>query len=207
MNDGAKQPPKARGMAVPEGRVMPREERLVPPVWKGGRCGPPNGDEFNVIGKRNRKVDGLAKLTGRAVYTDDLALPRMLHGKLLRSIHAHARILSIDASAALALPGVHAVVTGRDMPEYFGIIPWTQDEQALCTDKVRYVGDAVAAVGGRRRRDGSRATPGSRRSGSSQASQRPLRKAEETRQPAPGFTLPDEPNRPQSSLTCGPHRP
>jgi 4-hydroxybenzoyl-CoA reductase alpha subunit len=142
----AKPDPKAQGMSVPQGRVMPREERLTPPVWEGGRTAPPNGAEFHVIGRRNRKVEGLAKVTGRAVYTDDLALPRMLHGKLLRSIHPHARILSIDTSAALALPGVHAVVTGRDMPEPFGIIPWTQDEQALCTDKVRYVGDAVAAV-------------------------------------------------------------
>ncbi len=70
----------------------------------------------------------------------------MLHGKLLRSIHAHARIRSLDASRALALPGVHAVITGKDLPEYFGIIPWTQDEQALCEDKARYVGDAIAAV-------------------------------------------------------------
>ena len=146
MSDDVKRPPKAPGMEVPQGRVMPRESRLTPPVWEGGRAAPPNGGEFHVIGKRNRKVEGLAKVTGRAVYTDDLTLPRMLHGKLLRSIHAHARILSIDAGEALAMPGVHAVVTGADMPEYFGIIPWTQDEQALCTDKVRYVGDAIAAV-------------------------------------------------------------
>src|SRR6185295_19618308 len=72
--------------------------------------------------------------------------PRMLHAKLLRSPHAHARILSIDASAALAMPGVHAVITGKDLPEYYGIIPWTQDEQALCEEKARYVGDAIAAV-------------------------------------------------------------
>ena len=132
-------------MRVPEGREMPHEDRLAPPDWPGGRAAPPNG-EFKVIGRRNRKVEGLAKATGRAVYADDITLPRMLHGKLLRSVHAHARILSIDASAALALPGVHAVITGRDLPEYYGIIPWTQDEQALCEEKARYVGDAVAAV-------------------------------------------------------------
>jgi 4-hydroxybenzoyl-CoA reductase subunit alpha len=134
------------GMAIPAGRVMPKAERLSPPVWEGGRTDPPNGDAFHTIGKRNRKVEGLAKLTGRAVYADDLTLPRMLHAKLLRSIHAHARIRAIDASAALALPGVHAVITGRDLPEWFGIIPWTQDEQALCEEKARYVGDAIAAV-------------------------------------------------------------
>ncbi len=125
---------------------MPDASRLTPPAHEAGRTGPPNGDAFHTIGKRNRKVEGLAKVTGRAVFADDLTLPRMLHAKLLRSIHAHARILAIDASQALAMPGVHAVVTGRDLPEYFGIIPWTQDEQALCESKARYVGDAIAAV-------------------------------------------------------------
>ena len=136
---------KAGGMKVPAGRQMPRSDRLKPPEWPGGRSAPPNG-EFNVIGRRNRKVEGLAKVTGRAIYADDITLPRMLHAKLKRSIHAHARIVSIDASEALAMPGVHAVITGRDLPEYFGIIPWTQDEQALCEEKARYVGDAIAAV-------------------------------------------------------------
>jgi hypothetical protein len=101
---------------------------------------------LNVLGKRQRKTDGLEKSTGRARYTDDLVLPGMLHGKILRSPHPHARILSIDASEALALPGVHGVVTGAEMPIPFGIIVWTPDEQALATDRVRYVGDAVAAV-------------------------------------------------------------
>ncbi len=134
------------GMAVPQGRQMPRDDRLRPPEWAAGRAAPPNGGRFHVIGTRQRKVEGLAKVTGRAIYADDLVLPRMLHGKLLRSIHAHARIVSIDAGAALAMPGVHAVITGRDLPEYYGIIPWTQDEQALCETKARYVGDAIAAV-------------------------------------------------------------
>ncbi len=133
------------GMEVPQDRVMPSEKRLTPPVWPGGRTRPPNGT-FGVIGKRNRKLEGLAKVTGQAVYADDIRLPRMLHGKLLRSIHAHARIKSIDAAEALAMPGVHAVITGKDLPEYYGIIPWTQDEQALCEEKARYVGDAIAAV-------------------------------------------------------------
>lgn len=132
-------------MAVPTGRVMPREDRLRPPEWEGGRTSPPNG-AFTTVGTRGRKVEGLAKVTGRAVYADDLALPRMLHAKLLRSIHPHARIVAVDASEALAMPGVHAVITGRDLPIRFGIIPWTEDEQALCEDKARYVGDAIAAV-------------------------------------------------------------
>ncbi len=130
---------------IPAGRQMPSEERLRPPAWPDGRTEPPNGT-FSTIGKRNRKLEGLAKVTGQAVYADDLVLPRMLHAKLLRSIHPHARIVAIDASGALAMPGVHDVITGKDLPEYFGIIPWTQDEQALCSEKARYVGDAIAAV-------------------------------------------------------------
>lgn len=102
--------------------------------------------ELTVIGRRMRKTDGLAKSTGRARYADDLVLPRMLHGKILRSPHPHARILSIDTSAAEALDGVFAVVTGAEMPTPYGIIVWTPDEQALATDRVRYIGDGVAAV-------------------------------------------------------------
>jgi 4-hydroxybenzoyl-CoA reductase subunit alpha len=132
-------------MEVPSDRIMPDEERLTPPAWPGGRAAAPNG-AFAIVGTRRRKLEGVAKVTGEALYTDDIALPRMLHGKLLRSIHAHARILSIDASAALAMPGVHAVITGKDLPEFYGIIPWTRDEQALCEEKARYVGDAIAAV-------------------------------------------------------------
>jgi 4-hydroxybenzoyl-CoA reductase alpha subunit len=93
-----------------------------------------------------RKIEGLDKSTGRAVYTDDIVLPGMLHGKILRSPHPHARILSTDTSEAESLPGVHAVITGRDMPTTYGIIPWTPDEYPLCVDRVRYIGDGVAAV-------------------------------------------------------------
>ncbi len=102
--------------------------------------------EFQVIGRRLRRTDGLAKSTGRTMFADDISLAGMLHGKILRSPHPHALIKSIDASAALALEGVHAVITGRDMAVTYGIIPWTRDEYPLCVDKVRYVGDGVAAV-------------------------------------------------------------
>jgi 4-hydroxybenzoyl-CoA reductase alpha subunit len=102
--------------------------------------------EFQLIGRRLRKVDGAGKVTGATVYTDDIVLPAMLHAKILRSPHPHARIISIDASEAEALPGVHAVVTGADMPEPYSIIPWTRDETALCVDRVRFIGDGVAAV-------------------------------------------------------------
>ncbi|GMV07732.1 MAG: carbon-monoxide dehydrogenase large subunit [Gemmatimonadota bacterium] len=99
-----------------------------------------------MVGKSQRKIEGLEKSSGRAVYTDDLQLPGMLHGKILRSPWPHARILSLDTSAAEALEGVRGVVTGRDMPVTYGIIPWTPDEYPLAVDRVRYVGDGVAAV-------------------------------------------------------------
>ena len=101
---------------------------------------------MSVIGTRRRKVEGAAKATGRAVYADDIVLPRMLHAKILRSPHAHARIIRVDTSEADAMPGVHATMVGADLPTRYGIIPWTPDEQALAADKARYVGDGVAAV-------------------------------------------------------------
>ena len=85
-------------------------------------------------------------MTGATKFADDLFLPRMLFAKLLRSTQAHARIRAIDASRALALPGVHAALTGSDLPIPFGILPVSQDEHALAQGKVRFVGDPVAAV-------------------------------------------------------------
>jgi 4-hydroxybenzoyl-CoA reductase subunit alpha len=102
--------------------------------------------DFHIVGRPQRKVDGAAKASGRARYTDDISLPGMLHGKILRSPHPHARVLSIDTSRAEALEGVHGVVTGNHMPIPYGVIPWTPDEYALATDRVRYIGDGVAAV-------------------------------------------------------------
>ncbi|MCS7156815.1 MAG: molybdopterin-dependent oxidoreductase [Blastocatellia bacterium] len=101
---------------------------------------------FEIVGKSLPKIDALPKCTGETRYADDLQLPRMLYAKILRSPHAHARIRRIDVSRARTLPGVHAVLTGRDLPIRFGILPVSQDEEALCTEKVRFVGDAVAAV-------------------------------------------------------------
>jgi 4-hydroxybenzoyl-CoA reductase alpha subunit len=98
------------------------------------------------VGQALRKVDATAKVTGATKFADDLSLPRMLYAKLLRSPHPHARIVAIDATGALALPGMKAVLTGRDLPIPFGILPVSQDEHALALDKVRFVGDPVAAV-------------------------------------------------------------
>lgn len=99
-----------------------------------------------LIGKAGRRGDLVQRALGSTRFTDDLHLPRMLHGKTLRCPHPHARIVSIDASKALAMPGVAAVITGKDLPERFGIIPWTPDEHPLALEVARFVGDGVAAV-------------------------------------------------------------
>src|SRR5438105_8005946 len=106
-----------------------------------------NGKPLNVVGKPFRKVDARAKCTGQTKFADDIALPRMVYCKLLRSHEPHAVIKRIDVSKALALPGVIAVITGKDLPISYGILPVSQDEHALCIDKVRFIGDPVAAVG------------------------------------------------------------
>jgi CO/xanthine dehydrogenase Mo-binding subunit len=82
---------------------------------------------FGSVGRSFPKLDGSAKVRGQAIYADDIALPRMLHCKILRAQAPHARILSVDASAARRLPGVVAVLTGRDLPIRFGILPVSQD--------------------------------------------------------------------------------
>jgi 4-hydroxybenzoyl-CoA reductase subunit alpha len=105
-----------------------------------------NGDELRVIGVARRRVDARAKVTGQTRFADDISLPRMAYCKLLRSPHSHARIRKIDTSRALAHPGVYLVLTGENLPIQYGILPVSQDEQALCVDHVRHVGDPVAAV-------------------------------------------------------------
>jgi 4-hydroxybenzoyl-CoA reductase alpha subunit len=102
--------------------------------------------DLKVVGKPFRKVDARAKCTGQTKFADDIVLPRMLFAKLLRAHEPHARIVKIDTSKARALPGVHAVITGEDLPTTYGILPVSQDEHALCIDRVRYIGDPVAAV-------------------------------------------------------------
>jgi 4-hydroxybenzoyl-CoA reductase subunit alpha len=99
-----------------------------------------------VVGQPRRRVDGRAKVTGQTRFADDIMLPRMLHCRLLRSTVPHARIVRIDTAKAAALEGVHLVLTGESFPIAYGILPVSHDEHALCTDKVRFVGDPVAAV-------------------------------------------------------------
>src|SRR5215218_7005086 len=105
-----------------------------------------NGQPLKIIGKPFRKVDARAKCTGQTKFADDIVLPRMLFCKILRSSEPHAIIKSINVSQALAVPGVVAVITGRDLPIPYGILPVSQDEHPLCVDRVRFVGDPVAAV-------------------------------------------------------------
>ena len=101
---------------------------------------------FKYVGKDLPRIDSVAKLTGDAQYTDDIHLPGTLVGKMLRSPHAHALIRSIDVSRAEALPGVKAVVLGKEAPILFGILPRAEDENALAIHKVRYVGEPVVGV-------------------------------------------------------------
>lgn len=103
-------------------------------------------EDYSVIGRKVRRRDAVDKALGRAVYADDIDMPGMLHGKALRSAHAHALIKSIDSDEARRLPGVHGVFTSRDIPginRYGVAIP---DQPCLADDKVRCYGDAVALV-------------------------------------------------------------
>ena len=101
---------------------------------------------FEVVGKARRRVDGRAKALGQLRFADDLVLPRMLHCKMLRSPLPHAVIEEILTARAEKHPGVHLVLTGKDFPIPFGIMPVSLDEYALAPERVRYVGDPVAAV-------------------------------------------------------------
>src|SRR3954452_12970703 len=112
-------------------------------------------NSYRVIGTRPVRPDGVDKVTGRAVYGADVQLPRLLHGKILRSPHAHARILSIDTSEAEALPGVHAVITAADLPgsaasarlgEMGEVNMRHMSDNILAHDRVLYTGHAIAAI-------------------------------------------------------------
>jgi len=102
--------------------------------------------EFKVIGQRVKRPDGIDKVTGKALFGADLTAPGMLTGRILRSPHAHARIVSIDTSAALAMPGVKAVVTSADLAEPEDDFFRDIKDNVLARDKALYDGHAVAAV-------------------------------------------------------------
>ena len=112
--------------------------------------------DYSVLGKRPVRHDGADKVTGKAIYTGDVQFPNMAHGKMLRSPHAHAKILSIDTSEALKVPGVFAVVTSADFPNLenkfaamgeAGTVNLAElGANCLAKNKVLYKGQAVAAV-------------------------------------------------------------
>lgn len=103
-------------------------------------------EQFAVVGQSLQRKDAEAKALGKACYAGDLKFEGLLHGKALRSAYPHARIISIDTAAAEAMPGVHAVLTAKDIPgiNVFGLA--IQDQPVLAQDKVRMMGDAVALV-------------------------------------------------------------
>jgi 4-hydroxybenzoyl-CoA reductase alpha subunit len=105
-------------------------------------------EELSVVGKGVPRVDAILKATGKAVFGADFSLPGMLYGKILRSTVPHAKILNIDTKRALRLPGVRAIVTGKDFPWglKYGFTAITRDQTPLAQDKVRYIGDEVAGV-------------------------------------------------------------
>lgn len=103
--------------------------------------------ELSIVGKSIARIDAKAKVTGEQVYVNDVKLPGMLYGVIVRSPYAHARILEVETSEAEAVPGVRAVITSRDTPGIkFSFIPSLADKLPLESEKVRYVGDEVAAV-------------------------------------------------------------
>ncbi len=106
----------------------------------------PGTERAHAIGVATPLVDGVEKVTGRAAYTADLPSGGALVGRIGRSPIAHGRIVRIDASAALAMPGVRAVITGEDFVAPFGVIPIAQNEWPLARERVRYRGEPLYAV-------------------------------------------------------------
>jgi len=119
---------------------------VAEPVHESDVDAPAVREPRNIVGTPFRRVDGRAKVTGATLFADDLSFPRMAYMRLVRSTVPHAEIASIDLSAAEEVPGFLKALTGASMPNTFGILPVSQDEHALCPDRVRFVGDPVVAV-------------------------------------------------------------
>ena len=103
-------------------------------------------EQGDFIGKNVRRIDTPSKVSGRLKYAGDMTMPGMLHVQVLRSPHAHARIVSIDTSAAEAMEGVEGVITSADVPGEDGFGVFVNDQPIMARGKVRYIGEAVAAV-------------------------------------------------------------
>ncbi len=105
----------------------------------------PQSKQTDTVGRPQPLIDGIEKVSGRALFTADLPA-RALVGRILRSPHTHAEILDIDVEAARTLPGVAAVITGADCDKTFGVLPITMNEYPLARDRIRYRGEPIAAV-------------------------------------------------------------
>ena len=140
------------GSGGKDGLSRPTDPMLIPES-RGGELSQPWGPHRHdnlvsgqVIGKPTALVDGGWKVTGQAHYGDDVRIPGELVGRIVRSPHHYARVLSVDFSEAIRLPGVVAIATGQDAKNKFGVLPVTKDEHAMAVDKVRHAGDLVACI-------------------------------------------------------------
>ncbi len=140
------------GSGGKDGLSRTTDPMLIPESRGGGLSqpwGPHRHDNLvsgQVIGKPTALVDGGWKVTGQAHYGDDVRIPGELVGRIVRSPHHYARVLSVDFSEAIRLPGVVAIATGQDAKNKFGVLPVTKDEHAMAVDKVRHAGDLVACI-------------------------------------------------------------
>lgn len=101
---------------------------------------------LKAVGVSRPYIEAEKKVKGAAEYADDIEIKNALHCKFLRSIYPHAKIENIDISQAIKIPGVHYVAIGKELPVKFGVLPISQDETAIAIEKVRYIGEIVAAV-------------------------------------------------------------
>jgi 4-hydroxybenzoyl-CoA reductase subunit alpha len=102
--------------------------------------------QYQIVGKPRPYIEAVKKVKGEAEFTDDIKIKNSLYCRFLRSTYAHAKIDSIDTSEAVKLPGVRAVITGKDLPITFGVLPISENETAMAVEKTRYMGEIVAAV-------------------------------------------------------------
>lgn len=120
------------------------KEQVATHSSPSGRLG--GASKFKMVGHGRPYIEATKKVQGTADYADDIKIKNALCCKFLRSTHAHAKINKIDVKAALALPGVRAVITGKELPIKFGVLPISQDETAMAIEKTRYIGEIIAAV-------------------------------------------------------------
>lgn len=104
------------------------------------------GDKYKMVGHARPYIEAAKKVQGIADYTDDIKMKNALYCKFVRSTHAHAKINAINSSKAEALVGVKAVITGKELPIKFGVLPISEDETSMAVEKTRYIGEIVVAI-------------------------------------------------------------